>query len=102
MQFRWYEYFVVLAPEVCTVAHHTDEHIHFDAQVRVAGKKIKDSLVCTEVRLIYKVWSQRSDKSICNLLRRLTYNDVKTRFRPGDHAGPKTQNPKPENPNSKP
>ena len=39
MQFRWYEYFVVLAPEVCTVAHDTDEHVHFDAQVRVAGKK---------------------------------------------------------------
>ena len=55
MQFRWYEYFVVLAPEVCTVAHHTDEHIHFDAQVRVAVKKIKGSLVCTEVRLIFKV-----------------------------------------------
>ena len=42
MQFRWSQYFVVLAasPKVCTTAHHTDAHIHFHAQVRAAGRNI--------------------------------------------------------------
>ena len=42
MQFRWYQYFVVLvaSPKVCTTAHHTDAHIHFHAQVRAAGRNI--------------------------------------------------------------
>ena len=77
MQLRWYQYFVVLAasPEVCTAAHHTEAHIHVDAQVCVASKTIEGSLVCAEDRLILP-WSQRNKKFICKLLRRLIYYDA--------------------------